>query len=438
MKYKLLTFGCQANERDSETIAGMLKEMGYQPTEELKAADLILFNTCCVREKAEQKVFSQIGELKDLKSQNPNLIIGICGCMVQQEDMPKKIRRRAPHVDLIIGTHNIHELPQMIENIRLLNQPQVHVLEDLTELIEGLPSERQYPFKALVNITYGCNNFCTYCIVPYVRGREKSRKPEHILEEIRKLAQEGVVEIMLLGQNVNSYGKDLEQPASFAGLLREVEKVEGIRRIRYMTSHPRDFTDELIATIAESTKVCRHFHLPVQAGSTRILQRMNRGYTREDYLNLIGKIKSTFPQASITTDIIVGFPGETEEDFAQTLDLVEKCRFDSSYTFIYSPRSGTPAAKMEGQIPTAVKKERLQRLMDLQNKISLEINQGYQDKIVEVLVEGRSESGQGLLTGRTDTNKSVLFQGEDGLAGTFVQVKITNPQTWILRGELVN
>jgi len=437
MKYKLLTFGCQANERDSETIAGMLKEMGYQPTEELKAADLILFNTCCVREKAEQKVFSQIGELKDLKSQNPNLIIGICGCMVQQEDMPKKIRRRAPHVDLIIGTHNIHELPQMIENIRLLNQPQVHVLEDRTELIEGLPSARQYPFKALVNITYGCNNFCTYCIVPYVRGREKSRKPEHILEEIRKLAQEGVVEIMLLGQNVNSYGKDLEQPTSFAALLREVEKVEGIRRIRYMTSHPRDFTDELIATIAESTKVCRHFHLPVQAGSTRILQRMNRGYTREDYLNLIGKIKSTFPQASITTDIIVGFPGETEEDFAQTLDLVEKCRFDSAYTFIYSPRSGTPAAKMEGQIPTAVKKERLQRLMDLQNKISLEINQGYQDQIMEVLVEGRSESGQGLLTGRTDTNKSVLFQGEDELAGNFVQVKITNPQTWILRGELV-
>lgn len=437
MKYKLLTFGCQANERDSETIAGMLKEMGCTPAETLNEADLILFNTCCVREKAEQKVFSQIGELRDLKSQKPNLIIGICGCMVQQEDMPRKIRRRAPHVDLIIGTYNIHELPQMIENIRLLNQPQIQVLQERGEVIEGLPTERAHPFKAMVNITYGCNNFCTYCIVPYVRGREKSRQPEHILEEITRLAQEGVLEVILLGQNVNSYGKDLEPPLSFAGLLKEINRIEGIRRIRYMTSHPRDFSEELIGVIAETEKVCRHFHLPVQAGSDRILQRMNRGYTRENYLSLINIIKDTFPRASITTDIIVGFPGEAEDDFAETLDLVEKCRFDSAYTFIYSPRSGTPAARMEEQIAGPVKKERLLRLMALQNKISLEINQGLKGQIAEVLVEGRSDSGRGLLTGRTDTNKAVLFQGEDGLEGQFVKVLITSPQTWVLKGKLL-
>lgn len=436
MKYKIITYGCAANERDSETLAGMIKGLGYEPTEVLEEADLILFNTCCVREKAEHKVFSKIGELKDLKSQNPQLIIGIGGCMVQQEGMPQLIRRRAPHVDLVIGTHNIHELPQLIENIRLLKTPQIHVLEDRAEVVEGLPSYRQDPFKALVNITYGCNNFCTYCIVPYVRGREKSRQPEHILVEIKKLSQEGVVEIMLLGQNVNSYGKDLEPALTFASLLEEINKVEGIHRIRYLTSHPRDFSDQLITTIAKLDKVCQHFHLPVQAGSNRTLQRMNRGYSREDYFTLINKIKATFPQASITTDIIVGFPGETEEDFAQTLDLVERCRFDLAYTFIYSSRSGTPAAKMDEQIETLVKKERLRRLMTLQNKISLEINQSLRGQVMEVLVEGRSESGKGLLIGRSDTNKSVLFQGDDGLEGTLVKVKIATPQTWVLKGKL--
>lgn len=438
MKYKIITYGCQANERDSETHAGMIERMGYQEAETLEEADLILFNTCCVREKAEQKVFSKIGELKVLKSNNPQLIIAVGGCMVQQEGMPQLIRRRAPHVDLIIGTHNIHELPQLIENVRLLNSPQVNVWQERSEIVEGLPIHRQNSFKALVNITYGCNNFCTYCIVPYVRGREKSRQLEHILQEIRQHEQEGVKEIMLLGQNVNSYGKDLEPPLTFARLLTEVDRIEGIRRIRYMTSHPKDFTDELIAAIAKLDKVCRHFHLPVQAGSDKILQRMNRGYTREQYFTLLEKIRDSFPDSSITTDIIVGFPGETEDDFAQTMDLVERCRFDSAYTFIYSTRSGTPAAKMSEQVPTAVKKERLQRLMALQNKISREINETYQNKIVEVLVEGRSEDGKGLLTGRSSTNKSVLFQGDDNLEGNLVKVQIRKPQTWVLKAELVD
>ncbi|MFY9175396.1 MAG: tRNA (N6-isopentenyl adenosine(37)-C2)-methylthiotransferase MiaB [Peptococcia bacterium] len=438
MKYIIITYGCQANERDSETHAGMLEDMGYESASVIEEADIILFNTCCVREKAEQKVFSKIGELKELKSRKPQLIIAVGGCMVQQEGMPQEIRRRAPHVDLIIGTHNIHELPQMIENINLLNKPQVQVLEDRKDIVEGLPSHRLHDSKALVNITFGCNNFCTYCIVPYVRGREKSRQMKHILDEIKQLTREGVVEVMLLGQNVNSYGKDLDPQVSFAQLLKEASQIEGIRRIRYMTSHPKDFSDELITTIAGTDKVCRHFHLPVQAGSNKILQRMNRGYTREDYLSLINKIRTAFPQAAITTDIIVGFPGETEEDFALTLDLVEKCRFDSAFTFIYSPRTGTPAAKMDEQVPTAVKKERLQRLMALQNKISREINEELRGQIVEVLVEERSDDGKGLLTGRTDTNKSVLFEGDDSLQGGFVQVQITKPQTWVLKGKLVN
>ncbi|MBZ4653682.1 MAG: tRNA ((37)-C2)-methylthiotransferase MiaB [Peptococcaceae bacterium] len=437
MKYHLVTFGCQANERDSETIAGLLREIGYERVEEPTQADLILFNTCCVREKAENKVLSRIGELKDLKSQNPHLIIGICGCMVQQEKIVEKIRRRAPHVDLIFGTHNIHELPELVQSIKNLRVPQVHILPDREEIVEGLPSHREFPFKALVNITYGCNNFCTYCIVPYVRGREKSRLPEHILKEISAMSEDGVLEVMLLGQNVNSYGKDLTPPTTFAELLQQVNAIPGLARIRYMTSHPRDFSDELISTIAGLNKVSRHFHLPVQAGSNDILRKMNRGYTREEYLTLVRKIKNTFPEASITTDIIVGFPGESEEDFEDTLKLVEEVRFDSAFTFIYSPRTGTPAAKMPEQIAESVKKSRLQRLMKLQNRISLEINQQLKGKVMEVLVEGESKTSPEMLTGRTDTNKTVIFPGPLSLTGKLVPVKITVPQTWILKGELV-
>ncbi len=436
MKFLITTFGCQANERDSEIMAGLLQKLGYKLASTLEEADLLLFNTCCVREKAENKVLSQVGGLKELKVQNPNLIIGICGCMVQQEKMIEKIRRRAPHVDLIFGTHNIHQLPDLIIEIQKMKQPQFQVLPDRTEIVEGLPSQRQVPFKALVNITYGCNNFCTYCIVPYVRGREKSRTPEAILAEIKKLVADGVVEVILLGQNVNAYGKTLENACSFAELLKKVNDIPGLKRIRYLTSHPRDFQQELIKTISGLAKVCSHFHLPVQAGSNRILQKMNRGYTRENYLKLVAEIRRSIPEVSITTDIIVGFPGETEEDFQDTLNLVEEVRFDSAFTFLYSPRSGTPAAQMTEQIPLARKKERLQKLMNLQNKISLEINQTLKGQVLEVLVEGLSKKDKTMVEGRTRTNKIVLFAGSEELIGRFVEIKITTAQTWVLKGEL--
>ena len=437
MKYHITTFGCQANERDSEIIAGILEEIGYEATPDVNKANLILFNTCCIREKAENKVLSKIGELKNLKAQRPDLIIGVAGCMPQQEKLPELLHRRAPHVNLIFGTHNIHELPKLIANIRQNNIPQIKVLPAQEKIIEGLPSKRQFQHKALVHITYGCNNFCTYCIVPYVRGREKSRQPQHIIGEIQDIVNEGVKEVMLLGQNVNSYGKDLKPVRSFANLLEEVDKIALLKRIRYMTSHPRDFSDELISVIAATKRVCPHFHLPVQAGSNKTLKLMNRGYTREDYLDLTVKIRRTFPVCSITTDFIVGFPGETDDDFALTLDLVKQVRFDSAFTFIYSPRSGTPASLMQDQIPAVLKKNRLQQLMNLQNKISLEINQQFKGETVEILVDGLSKTSQEMLTGRTGTNKTVLFEGPASLVGEIVEVKITSPQTWILKGELL-
>jgi tRNA-2-methylthio-N6-dimethylallyladenosine synthase len=436
-KYFILTFGCQANERDSETLAGLLEKKGYMLANDLQQADIILFNTCCIREKAENKVLSKVGELKELKVQNPDLIIGICGCMVQQEKVAEKIRHRAPHVDLIFGTHNLYQLLELIDKFQETKKPQVQILSDQQEIKEGLPAVRQVPFKGMVNITYGCNNFCTYCIVPYVRGREKSRQPQKILTEIKKLVSEGVVEVMLLGQNVNSYGKTLEPPFTFAQLLQEVNAIDNLNRIRYMTSHPRDFDQELIKTISKLDKVCPHFHLPLQSGSNKILQKMNRGYTREHYKELVKEIRRLIPQASITTDIIVGFPGETEEDFQDTLNLVQELHFDSAFTFIYSPRSGTPAAKMSAQIPLTVKKRRLQKLMQLQNKISLEINQNLKGQAVEVLVEGFSKKDCSILEGRTKTNKTVLFTGSEELIGKFVGVKITVPQTWVLKGEII-
>lgn len=437
MKYYISTFGCQANERDSETIAGLLGEIGYENARAIEDADVIIFNTCCIREKAEHKVFSQIGSLKGLKSKNPDLIIGICGCIVQQEDMPQKIRRRLPHVDLIFGTHNIHDLPGLLAGIRAQKTTQCRVLPAGEGIVEGLPSRRQFPYRALVSITFGCNNFCTYCIVPYVRGREKSRQPADIISEIKGLASAGTKEVMLLGQNVNSYGRDLNPPVSFASLLREVNGVEGLKRIRYMTSHPRDFSQDLVEAIAESGKVCRHFHLPVQSGSNRILKLMNRGYTREYYLDLLDRIKAVFPASAITTDFIVGFPQETAQDFDDTLDLVARAHFDSAFTFSYSPRTGTPAARMQEQIPAGVKKARLQELMNLQNKISLEKNMLLKGRVLEVLVEGRSKTSQRMMTGRTAENKFVLFEGEEELTGTFVNVEITTPQTWVLKGKLI-
>lgn len=438
-KYQILTFGCQMNERDSEILAGQLHEMKYEPTPNVEEADLILLNTCCVRETAENKILGRIGDLKALKSRNPDLIIGICGCMTQQSEMGEKIRRRAPHVELIFGTHNLHRLPELIARVKEKRQAVIDIWETEGDIVENLPSKRIEGVKAYVAITYGCNNFCTYCIVPYVRGRERSREMRDIINEVAQLGREGFKEVMLLGQNVNSYGKDLAESKDFADLLQELDRLGGIERIRYMTSHPRDFTDKLIDVIAGSRKVCEHFHLPVQAGSNSVLKRMNRGYTREGYLELVKKIRQHIPQASITTDLIVGFPGETEQDFAETLDLVERVRFDSAFTFVYNKRSGTPAAEMPDQVPDEVKKARIQRLISVQNKISQEKNMLETGKIHEVLVEGANKNDPDKMEARTRTGKLVLFKADSDnkLIGRIIRVKITETGTWHLDGEMV-
>ncbi len=430
------TFGCQMNERDSEILFGFLEQMGYEKTDVEAEADLILFNTCCIREKAESKVLSQLGELKKLKQQKPDLIIGVCGCMMQQKGMADMVRVSAPHVDLIFGTHNLHHFPEYIYNLYQGKGKQIAIVDKEEAVQEGLPSYRDDRFRALVNIVYGCNNFCTYCIVPYVRGRERSRRQADIVQEVKDLVADGVVEITLLGQNVNSYGLDLADGTTFAGLLRELNEIEGLRRIRYMTSHPKDLTEELVKTIAESSKVVDHFHLPVQSGSTRVLGLMNRRYTKEDYLKRVELIRRYMPDAAITTDIIVGFPGETEEDFLETIDLVKQVKFDSAFTFIYSRRTGTPAARMEDPVTLDEKKERLQRLNDVLSQIGRGINDRLQDTVVEVLVEGPSKTNADMLTGRTTTNKTVIFAGDPSLIGQIVNVTVTEAQTWVLKGAL--
>lgn len=435
--YQILTFGCQMNERDSEILAGQLHEMEYSPTTNLEDADLILLNTCCVRETAENKILGRIGDLKALKSRNPDLIIGICGCMTQQPEVGEKIRLRAPHVDIIFGTHNMHKLPELISRVKEDRKTIVDVWETEGDIIENLPSKRIEGFKAYVAITYGCNNFCTYCIVPYVRGRERSREMRDIISEVTGLGQDGFKEVMLLGQNVNSYGKDLADRKDFADLLLALDKTEGIERIRYMTSHPRDFTDRLIEVIAGSKKVCEHFHLPVQAGSNSVLKRMNRGYSREIYLALVDKIRRHIPHASITTDLIVGFPGETEDDFADTMNLVTQVRFDSAFTFVYNKRSGTPAADMPDQVPDDLKKARIQKLISVQNRISQEKNLLESGKIHDVLVEAVNKNNPEKMEGRTRTGKLVLFSGASNLVGQIVNVRITETGTWHLDGQLI-
>ena len=443
--YTLLTYGCQMNEHDSETIAGILKEMGYEEAPSLEESDLILLNTCSIRENAVEKIFGKVGDLKRLKYTNPELLIGICGCLPQHEGAVEKIRRRAPHVDLVFGTHNLYRLPALIAKARDEGQAVVEVWESEGEVVENLPIRRAEGLKAYVTIMYGCNNFCAYCVVPYTRGRERSRRPEDIVEEVKRLGAGGYKEITLLGQNVNSYGKDAAgQPdpapgtsagTDFAGLLELLDPVDGIERIRYMTSHPRDFHQRLIDTIARSRKVCEHFHLPVQAGSNEVLRWMNRGYTRESYLDLVQRVREKIPEASVTTDIIVGFPGETEEHFEETLDLLRRAEFDAAYTFMFSPRKGTPAAGLPGQHEQAVKKSRLQRLMALQNEISLRKNNTLVGRELEVLVEGRSKNDPNVLSGRTRTNKLVLLRADDRLVGKLVPVRIREARTWTLHGE---
>jgi len=436
--YLVYTYGCQMNEADSEVLAGILEEMGYTPAESREEANLILLNTCAVRKKAEDKVLSRIGEMRSLKEEKPEMLIAVGGCAVQQPELAEKIRVRYPFVDLVFGTHALPRFQRLLEQAEKSDHTVIDI-EETEEDREGLPRKRE-GFKAWVNITYGCNNFCSYCIVPYVRGRERSRRPVEILREVEQMVDEGVVEVTLLGQNVNSYGRDLGTGIDFADLLQEIDRVEGIRRIRYTTSHPRDFSQKLVDTIASSQHICDHFHLPAQAGSNKVLKDMNRGYTRESYLKLVKEIRDALPDASITTDLIVGFPGETEEDFQQTLDLVEQVRFDSAYTFMYSPRKGTPAALREDQVAKDVKKDRIQRLIGLQNKIGLEQSQRFLNRVEEVLVEGLSKTDGNMLTGRTTTNKVVNFPVPEWTTikpGHFVPVKITLAKTFFLLGEVV-
>ncbi len=436
--YHTVTFGCQMNERDTETIAGMCEEMGYTYVDTLEEADLIVINTCCVRESAENRTLGHIGNLKRLKEKNPELVIAVCGCMVQQEQAAERLLKRAPHLDILFGTHNLHQLPKLVAYVKEKGESVIDVWQSEGEIVENLPTRREGKLKAFVTIMYGCNNFCTYCIVPYVRGRERSRRVEDIVAEVTRLAEEGFIEVTLLGQNVNSYGKDLPGEVDFADLLLAVNEAPGIERIRFTTSHPRDMTDKMILAVAQGSKICEHFHLPVQAGSNRILAKMNRGYTREYYLERAAKVRELVPGATISTDLIVGFPGEAEEDFAQTLDMVRQVEFDAAFTFLYSPRSGTPAAEMQEQLSAEVKKDRLSRLMDLQNEISLRSNQKLLGKVVEVLVEGESKTNKDKLSGRTRTNELVVFPGPKTLEGKLVPVKIVEAGTWTLEGELIS
>lgn len=438
------TFGCQMNEHDSEKLSGMLLQMGfslvpeYSVHEEAGIADVILFNTCCVRENAEEKVYGHLGALKGAKRIKPSMITGVCGCMTEQPHAVEEIRRVYKNVDLVFGTRAAHKLPEYLYRVIFDEKRVLEVSKTEGEVAEGVPVERADDLKAWVTIMYGCNNFCSYCIVPYVRGRERSRKATDILAEVRGLVENGIQEITLLGQNVNSYGKDLEDNGGitdFADLLDLLCRETDIPRIRFMTSHPKDLSDRLIDAIARNKSVCNQLHLPVQSGSSRVLQEMNRKYTREDYLALVARIRKAVPEITLSTDIIVGFPGETDEDFEQTLSLVEQVRYDSAYTFIYSKRVGTPAATREDQVPEEIVKARFDRLLALQNSIGRAINDDLVGSSVEVLCEGPSRTNENRLTGRTEGNKIVNFMGGDGnLRGKMVRVHIEHAQTWSLEG----
>lgn len=434
--YYIFNYGCQMNASDTEHYAGQLEELGYIPAEDFHAADVIIVNTCCVRESAEKKIAGKIGELKNVKTKNPEVVICVAGCMAQKDG--EKLLKKHPQVDLLLGTAYVNDFKNILTDY--LADRKGALYTDLTihqSEFEG-KMVRQSPFSAWIPIMYGCNNFCTYCIVPYVRGRERSRAIENIVAEIEQAVKEGYKEFTLLGQNVNSYGKDFGEKDAFAKLLRRVNEIEGVERVRYMTSHPRDMNEEVIKAVAECEHVCENFHVPFQAGSDEILRKMNRGYTREKYLELIKMIRSHVPDAAITTDIIVGFPGETEQDFEDTLALVQEVGFDAAFTFIYSKRSGTPAAKMEGQVPLDVKKDRLNRLMEVQNLSSLHRNEEMLGKVVEVLAEGPSRN-PAVWTGRTRTNKIVLWpvEGKVYQPGDKVMVKVDTAQTWLVKGKAV-
>ena len=428
--------GCQMNSLQTETVAGIVKKMGYEEVFKEENADVVIYNTCTVRENANLKIYGHLGHLKSIKKQKKEMKIVLFGCMMQEPEVIEKIHKDYSFVDLVFGTHNFHKFPELFYRSLNTEGQIIDVWKESDEIVEGMPADRKYSFKTGVNIMFGCNNFCSYCIVPYVRGREKSREPEAILQEIRELVADGVTEVMLLGQNVNSYGKTLENPITFAQLLQQVEEIEGLKRIRFMTSHPKDLSDELIETMAKSKKVCHHLHLPMQSGSSRILKIMNRRYDKEKYLELVQKIRTAIPDISLTTDIIVGFPGETEEDFRDTLDVVDKCDFDTAFTFIYSKRSGTPAAKMENQIPEDVVKDRFDRLLSLVQEKGRQASSRFQGTVQEILVEEESKE-KGIYTGRTEYNLLVHFPGCRDLLGKYVKVRLDTCKGFYYFGTLV-
>ena len=431
----VVTFGCQMNERDSEKLKGILKAAGYELTESEKA-DVVLYNTCTVRENADTRVFGRLGYLNTIKKKNKEMIIGLCGCMGQEPHIVEKLKESYKFVDLIFGTFNVYKLAELLYARITSGNSIIDVWEESEEFVELLPTERKYSFKSGVNIMYGCDNFCTYCIVPYVRGREKSRPVEDIVDEIKRLTETGVVEVCLLGQNVNSYGKGLDGNVTFASLLREIEKIDGLQRIRFMTPHPKDLSDEVIEVMANSKKICRHIHLPAQSGSSNILKKMNRNYTREDYLALVDKIKTAMPDISITTDLIVGFPGETEEDFEDTLSLVKEVGYSSAFTFQYSKRTGTPAATFEDQVPEEVMTERFNRLLETV-KESSGCNDDLAGKTMDVLVEGKNEKLEGYLSGRLSNNMLVHFKGDEDLIGKIIDVHIDESKGFYYFGTIV-
>ncbi len=430
------TFGCQMNARDSEKLSGILRQIGYELTED-ENSDFVIFNTCTVRDNANQRVYGRLGELNGYKRRNPEMKIALCGCMMQEPEVIEKLKKSYGFVDLIFGTHNLYQFAELLCRTLESDGMVVDIWKDTDRIVEELPVERKYPFKSGVNIMFGCDNFCSYCIVPYVRGRERSRRPEDILREIERLVADGVVEVMLLGQNVNSYGRNLETPVTFAELLRRVERIEGLKRIRFMTSHPKDLSDELIQVMKESDKICRHLHLPLQSGSTRILQQMNRRYTREQYLELVRRIRQEIPDIAITTDIIVGFPGETPEDLEQTIDMVRQVKYDNAFTFLYSKRTGTPAAAMENQVPEAQRKEGFDRLLKVVQETAREQAAAHQGKVLEALIEEVNESTPGYVTGRLSNNTIVHIPGDETMVGKLFPVLLEECRGFYYLGKAV-
>ncbi|AKG35137.1 tRNA (N6-isopentenyl adenosine(37)-C2)-methylthiotransferase MiaB [Paenibacillus durus] len=434
--YSITTYGCQMNEHDTETMKGLLEQMGYRSTEDRTQADIILLNTCAIRENAEDKVFGELGHLKHLKTEKPGLLLGVCGCMSQEEGVVSRIMSKHGFVDMIFGTHNIHRLPALIKEAMFSKELVVEVWSKEGDIIENLPKKRE-GMRAWVNIMYGCDKFCTYCIVPYTRGKERSRRPEDVIAELRELARQGFKEVTLLGQNVNAYGKDFGNiDYTFGDLMDDLRKID-IPRIRFMTSHPRDFDDKLVEVLGKGGNLMESIHLPVQSGSNAILKKMSRKYSRETFLKLVGKLKASVKDLVLTTDIIVGFPGETEEQFEETLALVREVGFDMAYTFIYSPREGTPAAAMEDNVPAEVKSDRLRRLNELISDQSRIGNDRMLGQTVEVLVEGESKNNAAVLSGRTRSNKLVHFEGPKELIGSFIKVRITDTKTWYIKGDYV-